>query len=326
MAHMVEGMAYVGETPWHGLGNEVPEDLPIPEWMVEARLDWKIIKSKMWAASPISQPVDDYFALVRDTDKFILGICGKNYVPFQNEEVFGFFDKYTKAGKLRLNTAGSLDHGRIIWGLAKVNEFALGNDRIDGYLLLTQPHIWGKAMTVMFTTVRVVCMNTLTAALAGPGQRFSIPHIRAFDSELIQSIGEATGLADERMAEFKDKVTFLSTVKAERKEVLQYVAELFDPELKAVIEKSSAQERDIISHLQLKRTGGDVFQAIYNSPGSDMETAKGTWWGAFNGVTYTVDHKMGRGRDAAMNKAWFGRNAMIKRNALDLAVKYAKAA
>lgn len=326
MAHMVESMAYVGEVPWHGHGVEVEEGIEPMEMQEKAKLGWKIIKSPLEALQPIRQPMSGYFALVRDTDKYVLGICGKNYIPFQNDEVFKFFDKFTKLGKLRLNTCGSLDNGRIVWALAKVNEFAIKGDRVDGYLLMSQPHIWGKAMTVMFTTIRVVCMNTLTMALTGPGDRFSVPHIRAFDDDLVRSIGEATGLADERMDEFKDKVVFLSTVKAEKDQVLEYVSELFDNDLYTTIQKSNIQERAKLNQFNLKNNGLDVFNAVYNSPGSGLESAKGTWWGAFNGVTYVIDHKMGRTRDAALTKAWYGKNAMIKRKALDLATKFAKAA
>lgn len=42
MAHQVEQMAYVGRTPWHGLGNKLPEQQPLEVWMEQAGLDWTI--------------------------------------------------------------------------------------------------------------------------------------------------------------------------------------------------------------------------------------------------------------------------------------------
>ena len=35
-------MAYVGERPWHGLGEALPPDQDIETWVKAARLDWGI--------------------------------------------------------------------------------------------------------------------------------------------------------------------------------------------------------------------------------------------------------------------------------------------
>ena len=35
-------MAYVGDVPWHGLGEKLPEGQSIEEWVRAARLAWKI--------------------------------------------------------------------------------------------------------------------------------------------------------------------------------------------------------------------------------------------------------------------------------------------
>ncbi len=329
MSHEVETMAFIGDVPWHGLGVEVPEGISPEELLNEAGLNWKINKQRMWTGTGLVPdmktllPVSEYFALVRDIDDYVLGICGKGYVPFQNSEVFKFFERYCSAGKLRMNTAGSLQHGRMVWALAKVNGFVLGkDDLIDGYLLLCQPHIWGKALIIMYTSVRVVCMNTLNMALNTGGEKWHVPHIKAFDQEIIESIGSAIGLADERMKEYKDKVIFLSTVKAERAQVLEYVSDLFQPELLQTITPMNP----VISHLELKKAAGGAFSSVYNAPGSALKSAQGTWWGAFNGVTYYLDHLKGRDRDLALQSNWFGKDARIKNRALELAVNYAKVA
>ena len=45
MAHQIEQMAYVGTTPWHGLGNNLPRNQPIEVWQREAGMDWQIMES-----------------------------------------------------------------------------------------------------------------------------------------------------------------------------------------------------------------------------------------------------------------------------------------
>ena len=42
MAHLIESMAYVGDTPWHGLGQELSPKQPIEVWAKEAGMDWRI--------------------------------------------------------------------------------------------------------------------------------------------------------------------------------------------------------------------------------------------------------------------------------------------
>ena len=45
MAHQIEQMAYVGETPWHGLGNQLTQNQPIEVWAQQAGMDWRIESS-----------------------------------------------------------------------------------------------------------------------------------------------------------------------------------------------------------------------------------------------------------------------------------------
>ena len=323
MAHEIESNAYVGDTPWHGLGTQLTEGATPEEMLVAAGLDWRIIKRAMWTTkeSGGTLPVDEFFALVRDMDASVIGICGKGYVPFQNEEVFRFFKKYCDLGKLQMETAGSLSGGKYVWGLAKVNSFSVGQDKINSYLLLCQPHIWGKAMTVMYTSVRVVCMNTMVMALNGPGEKLHVPHIRAFDSELAESVGEALFLAETQTDALKEKVTFLAEVKAERAAQLRYVATLMQPGL---------LEQETINHYDLNNSAYKAFEAISSSPGHDTivdgHKASETWWGSLNGITYFIDHMYGKDQDRRLQNSWLGQGARLKRVALDTAVEFAKVA
>jgi len=335
MAHEVETMAYAGAVPWHGLGVPVEDNLTPVEMMQAADLDWTVSKRPAYT---INEPahregmdesnllyVEDHHFLTRDSDNKVLSHCGSDYVPIQNEEIFDFFKKFTEAGHMTMETAGSLKSGSEVWGLAKIAaDFQLaGGDEVKGYLLINQPHISGKAMTIKFTPIRVVCNNTLTVALRDGGAAFRMPHIRAFDDDVRQAAAEALGLSKARREEFKKQAEFLSSKQFTGDSVSNYIAELYQKDL--FVEK--AKDPQLIMREKFTRTADMVMTAIDQSPGATLKAAKGTWWGALNGVTFVEDHqRKGQAEGNALHSAWFGAGANRKAKALEKAIEYAEAA
>lgn len=45
MAHLIDTMAYTGQTPWHGLGNILPAQQSLDTWLQAAGMDWTIEQS-----------------------------------------------------------------------------------------------------------------------------------------------------------------------------------------------------------------------------------------------------------------------------------------
>ena len=327
MPDAVETMAYAGQTPWHGLGQKVDDNLTPAEMLMAAQLDWTVAKRRVHVQSANSTDMmttDDYFMLVRDSDDQVLGPAGKSYVPVQNAEVFEFFDKFVKAGDMTLETSGSLNGGRQVWGLANIRKgFTLpGGDEVQGHLLIAHPHIWGKAMTIMFTPVRVVCNNTLVAALGGAGDRFRFPHVKAWDGDVMEAAEQALGLASNQLDDFRQQAEILTKTEYTEKQLNAYLARIFNP----VAIKDANKTKDNPSEwefdrTQFNRTMDNVFTCIRTQPGAEL--SEGTWWSALNAVTYYVDHKAGRDRDSSLQAAWFGGRAVTKRAALQLAMEYA---
>lgn len=316
MSHQVETMAYANEVPWHGLGVKVEDNLTPKEILKAADLDWKVSRQPTFLKDGTEVP--EINALVRDKDNSILGPCGKKYQPIQNDDAFSFFDKFTKAGDMKMETAGSLDHGRKVWALAKLKEgFTLKDkDEVQGYLLLVHPHIWGKSLQIMFTPVRVVCNNTLTFALQGAGQdnRFRVIHNKAFDQDVKLMAEEALGLSSDAMKDFKAQAQLLSKKKADMDTVLDYYIRLVQPTL------LNDQENEDEYGRTLKR----LLHAYEVQPGLDKN--EGTWWTALNGLTYFVDHIAATDADKRMNSAWFGARANLKKRGLKLAMELSEAA
>jgi phage/plasmid-like protein (TIGR03299 family) len=335
MVAAVETMAYAGDVPWHGLGVRV-EDTMTPQEMLEAAdLNWTVSKrpaytidSPTWNEDVGLINAEGHHFIVRDTDSKVLSACGEDYVPFQNADTFRFFKKFVSNGEMKMETAGSLKGGQDIWGLAKLeSNFELpGGDRVEGYLLIDSPHVSGKALTIMFTPIRVVCSNTMALALNTDGKRFRVLHLQAFDDEIMRAAEEALGISETKMAEFQEQTTFLSSKRAKPLDVQNFIAELFQPQL--LIDRGKiANDVPLID--EFNRTSEQVHDAIMLSPGADLKSAKGTWWGAINGVTYHMDHtkrESERVKGGALYSSWLGPNAATKRRALDLATEYAKAA
>lgn len=335
MVAAVETMAYAGDVPWHGLGVRV-EDTMTPQEMLEAAdLNWTVSKrpaytidSPTWNEDVGLINAEGHHFIVRDTDSKVLSACGEDYVPFQNADTFRFFKKFVSNGEMKMETAGSLKGGQDIWGLAKLeSNFELpGGDRVEGYLLIDSPHVSGKALTILFTPIRVVCSNTMALALNTDGKRFRVLHLQAFDDEIMRAAEEALGISETKMAEFQEQTTFLSSKRAKPLDVQNFIAELFQPQL--LIDRGKiANDVPLID--EFNRTSEQVHDAIMLSPGADLKSAKGTWWGAINGVTYHMDHtkrESERVKGGALYSSWLGPNAATKRRALDLATEYAKAA
>lgn len=308
-------MAWSGEVPWHGLGTKVLPDLTPEQMMEAAGLNWRVVKHPLFAQINGQRVETNHEALVRETDGRILSIVTDSWNPVQNEEAFEFFNEFVNAGDMEMHTAGSLRGGRQVWALAKIKDsfFDLfGGDRTEGYLLFSNPHQFGKAIDVRFTAIRVVCNNTLTLSLgAGTSRGVSLNHRHVFDpSKVKETLGIATG----NLQRYKEMAEFLGSKQYKKETVVEYFNRVFPSTSKAKEEEKQTASR--MARL--------AYEGLELQPGA--EYAEGSWWQAFNSVTYLTDHRGGRSVDNRLNSAWFGGNKDRKINALNLAMEFAEAA
>ena len=314
MSHKVETMAYAGEKPWHGIGTQVSEELTPMEMLKSAKLDWTVMKKKAhYEMDGAFKESDTHHLLVRSDNKEVLGPAGPEYVPFQNSEVIDFYTKFVRAGHMTMETMGSLDNGRHVFALAKLKNYFVikGDDKTDAYLLISHPHVWGKADKFLFTPIRVVCWNTIQMALSNGNNHYRVPHIQPFTDDTKLKVEEALGICSQQLDALKVRAEHLSSVQYKENDLQEYVAKLFQPSL--------VKEKDKLGNF--KPTAEDAYTAVQRQP--RIKASHGTWWEAFNGMTYYVDHEAGRDRGKALENAWFGARSNIKRQALNLALDYA---
>lgn len=312
MAHEVETMMYVKDAPWHGLGTYVG-DSPIPasEAIVKAGLDWTVKLNGLFCYNIATcgyDAVDGHSAIVREFDSKILGVVGSRYEPIQNIEVFNFADSLVEEGEVLYHTAGSLKGGRVVWMLAKIQydgQLIIGdsNDVVDKYLLFTTSHDGSKALRCLFTTVRVVCNNTLNIAMKASKEGMYIKHC----GNLFEKRKEARrvlGIANQEFEIFKRKADIL------QRQQLPY-QQMYDVFLQNIVPGDTAKAANI---------RGEIATLFVSGRGQKQEGVANTAWAALNAVTEYADYyRSTKGEDEnRLFSTWLGSGNDLKQKAFDV--------
>ena len=318
MAHNVETMAYAGEVPWHGLGVPVSNDLTPNQMMKKAGLDWTVEQVDSYVTVGNKKIPTGMKALVRSSDNKVLTNIGQVWNPVQNEDAFNFFSEYVLKGDMEMHTAGSLKGGQLVWALAKVKEsFDLfGGDTVESYLLFSNPHKYGFSIDVRFTPIRVVCNNTLSLSLEAKAERsVKVGHRTEFNADEVK---KALGIASAKLSQYKEMAEFLGSKRYNIDNLIEYYNTVFP---RTADKRVQNQELSVET---LSKNAKAAFDAIELQPGAKY--AEGSWWQAFNSVTYVTDHLQGRNPDNRLYSSWFGGNQIRKRDALKTALEFAEVA
>lgn len=315
MAHLVEQMAYVGQTPWHGLGNQLASRQPLEVWTEQAGLDWRIKETPVRFIDGDKGHLgeilsfDDQKVLYRSDTQAPLSVVSQRYQVVQPREILEFYRDLTEASGFELETAGSLKGGRKIWALARTGQSGVlkDKDQTNAYVLLATACDGTMATTAQFTSVRVVCNNTLAVALNGQTQAVKVSHRSVFDAAAVK---QQLGITVSSWDDFMCRLKALSERKVTARETQKFLTTVFQPH--PAQQYSKANERAMRKVLSL-------FDG--NGRGADLPSAKKTAYGLLNAVTEFVDHeKRARSNDYRLDSAWFGQGATLKQRALDHAV------
>ena len=318
MAHMIDtttgtaAIAYVGQEPWHGLGQQLTEGATIQEWTVQAGLNYTVLESPVLFKTPATtepQAWADRKVLHRSDTGAPLAVVSKGYHAVQPSEIMGFFGKLADIGGFTLETAGALSDGRRIWALAKVGEereiAGLPRDSVKPYLLLGTSYDGTMATIAKFTPIRVVCNNTITLALdrdAKAGVR--VLHRERFDADKVRT---ELGIVQDSYERFMFDARRLAGEPMSETACDQFVQDLMQPYQQGAkpVNESRAYKRLM-----------ELFRGA--AIGSDIPGVAGTRWQALNAVTQLIDHERGRSANTRLESAWFGTGSTIKNRALEL--------
>lgn len=342
-------IAYTGETPWHGYGQRLRGDESLEEWIRLAGMDYSVLRRPVAfinnrlidnegnvISSTSQEKIDELRILGKpDLPKFTptkgkvslhrsdtnsqLSIVSDRYKIVQPKEIMEFFRDLIADQGFKMHTAGVLSDGNRVWALAETgNEFSVkGQDRLGGYLLLATSYDGKFSTTAQFTSIRVVCNNTLSWSLdQGESQDTGIVrigHMSDFDSNSVKN--ELGLLGEDGWSQFQDNVIKLSDVTVTKRQAVEFFLELL-----GVTEEDAAAGKQLINAKKLI--------SFYESgPGSDFTGAKNTTWGLVNAVSFFTDHgRRAHNTGTRFNSAAFGAGAKMKRDAFTKALSIADAA
>ncbi|KJV43930.1 phage/plasmid-like protein TIGR03299 [Acinetobacter indicus] len=339
MAHQIEQIAYVGETPWHGLGNQLSPNQPLEVWAQQAGMDWRIESSNVSymaqneRGQSIIMPFEEQRVLYRSDTHAPLSVVSQRYQEVQPMEILEFYRDLTEQSGFELETAGVLKGGKKFWALARTGQSTAlkGKDVSNGYILLATACDGTLATTAQFTSIRVVCNNTLAIALRGQSSSagvVKVPHSTKFDAEKVkQQLGISVRAWDEHMYEMKQ----LTQRKVSQQEAKAYFDAVFNNSTMSI---SDPEEniiqfyRNVAQQVQEKKpepNGRAMNKALdmFNGQGrgADLSSAKDTAYGLLCSITEFVDHeRRAMSTDHRLDSAWFGAGAGLKQRGLEQAL------
>ena len=306
-----DNFAHVGEKAWHRLGQQLEAGQPIEVWAKAAGLSHTVERSMVqYSAGGILLPHTTRDVLYRSDTNAPLGVVGKDYKVVQPADVLDFFAKLAENNNFELETAGSLSNGKRIWAMAKVNDGAtvVGQDVIKPYVLLATSYDGTLATTARFTSVRVVCSNTLGFAAAEGGDTIRINHSKEFSAK---DTALDLGIAFNSFDKF-----LIDSRRLAAKEVNStFAVEFLKLLLPASVRTTTVNGIKTKESVPVENTKAfQSIMALFNGQalGSDLPEASGSAWALLNAVTEHVDHGLNQ------NAAWFGYGNSLKNKARDL--------
>ena len=285
MPAFIDSMMYVGETPWHTLGNKLNKPPTTEEALREAGLNWNVRKmptfyKKEWVGT---KPTGHYVTVRSDTEE-VLGHVSERYEVLQNKEAMEPFNVLLDHG-FELETAGAIEGGKKVWVLAKSpKEFLVGDDKIQPYAFLYTSHDGSAGNSFRDTAVRIVCKNTLDIALARESTvKYAIKHTRNI-KENVDILTERLKVSEGNIKQAIDGMNRMVEYRMDPNELDLYLEQSVPYLLSR--HKESRPEHGIQTRNFAKPVYDKMVDNFYHGRGNKGETL----WDAYNAITEYYTH------------------------------------
>jgi phage/plasmid-like protein (TIGR03299 family) len=324
-------MAYLDDTPWHGLGQKLQlAGLP-KEQLIDAAIDAAQLR---WTAGSVpmyldgGREIEGFKASVRFHDDgsvaSVFGPVGEGYQHIQNVEACEILQVLAQEFGCVPAAAGVLNDGARCWMLMRLADATITpvpGDDVRGYFLLHWDHTGNMAVQGLGTGIRVVCANTLALATHGRKAWIKIRHTASASTRL----DEASGIIRTLMIalnETGDTFASMAAKKLGPKQLLDYIAKVIpntDPKAAKIAPVIEARRETIAMLVHNGRGAALANQLVDTSDGG------ASVWAAYNAVTEYWDHvrtaeaQSEAGLRRAQESAIFGGNADSKAEAFNVA-------
>lgn len=300
--------AYAGEKAWHGLGNPIPDGASLDDIAELAGMTYEVGADpvRFYGSDGKLHVFDGKKTLFRRDTNVPLSVMAKGYKIVQPKEVVEFFRDLTSDAGYTIETMGVLKAGAVYFALARTgNEAEVANSVHKQFVLLATGCDGTLATTAELTDVRVVCANTLRAAVNEyNSDRVKVRHSTTFDAS---NVKERLGLLD-LSASFDEMLKSYKTLadfKVGWTESTKLFEEILSPNRKA--NENGEEQRAVRGLKQLE-------ESYVKAPGAVV----GTLYGCLQAVTHYVDHGRGNNDDNRTYSALFSQGANLKERAFDV--------
>lgn len=308
---------------WHGLGEIVEGALTSKDAIEKARLDYTVdIRPAVLSLDGYDKGivVPDKFITYRNDTNMPLGIVGNRYKIVQNVDAFEFFDEIVGSKDCAMfETAGVLGSGERIFITAKmpdVIQIAGTDDITEVYVLLTSSHDGSGSIIAAITPVRVVCQNTLNAALGSTINRVAIRHTTNAQSKLKEA-HKLLGISHIYVNEVNEMFNALAKKTITDAQVRSLVEQVFASGKKEEVEGTEDKKKESTRIINIRN---EVMTSYFEGVGQDK--ILGTAWGAYNGITHYLSHiKNYKTGDVKLDSLMAGESTKIANEAFKQLIK-----
>lgn len=331
MAHNLEmkdgaaSFAAKGEKAWHGLGTYVDNAMTAEQAMTLARMDWEVEKRPLFVEEPeeggkkddvVFSELEGWHAATRTDNGDILSIVTDSYQIVQNKDCFSFFDSIVDRGEAIYETAGVLGKGERIFLTAKLpDDIVVNGEKIENYIMLTNSHDGTSALQAGFTSIRVVCNNTLTAALRDLKNSVKLRHTTNIH-QMLREAAEVMGISSKYTEQLQPIFNQMAKFKINDKQLRKFIEQAMKP----AKEQLTKVEKEDFSK-QFITTVDNIMEFATAHETQTTKAAKGTLWGAYNAISGYYGHlKDHNTATARMNDIYFGQGAARIKGAFDLSL------
>lgn len=298
MAHGVlsnSDAIYSENSAWHKRGTVSKVPLT-PTQAFDAVLNWKVGQSftltGIFDQNENDKSITSGWKMLRREDTGnILGIVQDSYEVVQNDVLLNIAQQVVDGTKYAI-----ADSAMALWGGKKVILTLRGNsvdvggkgDIVDHYAVIASSHDYSLPLMLLPTTVRVVCQNTLTAALRSSdwGSGFRLRHTANLGTEEgAEMIENAIAAWKSAESQITKNAEILASVKLNREQIQDLWTEVY-AKMFGEIPTTSTTRGDKIKRDNAVNAMGSIAKIF------DVEAQKfgPTAWVAANAVTNWIQN------------------------------------